>query len=484
MTEKRRAADLAPGSLLAERYRIASVVGRGGLATVYRADDESLHRTVALKVIHGSLGDVDAARRHEDEVRLVAGFNHPGLVTLFDVVTLDENDNGGHVVLIMQFVDGADLSSRLKRGAIGAELAAEIGADVADALAYIHGRGVMHRDVKPANILLPAAGNQVAMLADFGIARIVDESGITSTGLIVGTANYLSPEQAAGATLSPATDIYSLGLVLLECLTGKRAFPGSAVESVAARLSADPEIPAEVAQEWRVLLQQMLSREPEERPSAAEVATGLRGLAGNGTGPTKLLPVAGGTTERLVPAKGGTTELLAPAAAAAPVRTARRPPAWLPAVLIALGIAVLSVIGFLILTSFLSQIGDRVAPSTSPTSTSSQTPSAAPISYPRVDGPLGERLVDLQNSVASLQSEDASTQLQAFVLKVTEYSASGDYEAAQASLDDLRDAVDDSTLTAGERDDILTAIDGVRTELEELLDPHDGPGKSDHKKKP
>jgi serine/threonine protein kinase len=478
MTENRSVPALKPGSVLLSRYRIMDVVGRGGLATVYRAEDESLHRTVALKVIHGSLGDADDARRHEDEIRLLAGLNHPGLVTLFDVATLDVGSaDNEQVMLVMQFVDGADLATRLKQGPLGSEFAAELGAEVADALAYVHGRGVMHRDVKPANILLPSSGTQVAMLADFGIARIVDESSMTSAGLIVGTANYLSPEQAAGEPLGPPTDIYSLGLVLLECLTGSRAFPGSAVESVAARLAADPTIPAAIDAEWRGILQSMLARDPGTRPAAASVAAELRGLGRPGTGPTKVMPVAtAATTERLVP--------VAPAPIATPLAAPRRSGPRARVVLIALAVGVVGLLLVLLMLKLVSAAENALVPSTTGSPSVSSTPSETPVSYPTVEGPIGDRLVQLQRSVASLESDDATQKLQSLVLEVTQFAADGDWEAAQASLGQLEDAVDDATLTAGERNAILTAIDDVRAELDRLLNPHDGPGNSDHKKKP
>ena len=469
--------ELPRGSLVNARYRVVGVAGRGGLATVYRAEDESLGRTVALKVISGTLGDADDARRHEDEVRLIAGFDHPALVTLFDFVPLE---GGPAAMLVMQFVDGTNLASRIARSPLSPELTAEIGVDVASALAHIHDRGVIHRDVKPANILLPrAADGPAAMLADFGIARLVDDAGITATGTIVGTASYLSPEQASGGSLGPATDVYSLGLVLLEALTGTRAFPGSAVESVAARLSSDPVIPDQLEPVWKQLLAAMLAREPAARPTALDVERQLRELAGAGAGgPTLLLPVAAtATTERLIPAMA--TEPIPPSVPI-PARAPRSPrrPFPIARVLIAGGI----LLGALLLVVLLLQLrsvgsGELAGPpATAPTATPTVT-EVAEIVYPSVPGKLGDALEKLQESVSSLGSDSATEDLQARVLEITERSATEDYDAALEAVDSLREEIDDAELSAGEREAIRHASDEVRAQLEKLNRGGPGNGK-------
>jgi len=476
---KNSSADFSAGRLLNERYRIVSVIGRGGVATVYRAEDESLGRTVALKVISRSLGDADDTKRRAKEVRLIAGFHHPGLVTLFDFVPID---GGPEAMLVMQYVEGADLASRIAGGPLAPELTAEIGAAIAAALAHVHNDGVMHRDVKPANILLPAAGAssaQVAVLADFGIARLVDESNVTSTGLIVGTASYLSPEQAQGVTLAPSTDIYSLGLVLLECLTGLRAFPGTALESVAARLSADPTIPDSVGADWAPLLRSMLERDAAARPSAAEVERTLSGMASQtGDEKTKLMPVATAVAT-------AATEVLVPVGQEAAVanstpRAPRRRPvagaipfgkiALVAGVVIALFvILLLAVFAVLQLRSLSASL-----PTAAPAASSSAT--ATPISYPAVEGKLGEHLVELQRSVAAVESDSTSAELGSLVLTLTELSAQGNYDAARGALEDLQDAVDAASLTSTERTQIQTSIDDVRADLDDLSDTKPGNG--------
>ena len=298
-------AEFAAGDMVGGRFRIESVVGVGGMATVFRAVDESLGRTVALKVFRSELADADDVRRQRDEVQLLASLNAPGLVTLFDAVAEGGVGDHGRAFLVLEFVDGIDLRTKLLDGPPGAALIARIGSDVAGALSYIHRRGVVHRDVKPSNILLPhdhsTPGAPLAKLADFGIARLLDDARMTATGTVIGTATYLSPEQAQGAMVGTASDVYSLGLVLLEGLTGLRAFPGTAIEAVLARLARDPEIPLTIGDPWRTLLTAMTARHPQDRPDAASVAATL-------LEPTFLdAPVPG--TERLETEQPNTEQL-------------------------------------------------------------------------------------------------------------------------------------------------------------------------------
>ena len=267
------------GSTLSDRYLIEEVLGKGGMSTVYRASDAALGRTVALKVFRSDLADADDLRRQQSEIQLLASLNHSTLVTLFDAIT----DEADRVALVLEYVEGRDLRDELAAGGIDTRTTALIGADIADALAYVHARGIVHRDLKPGNLLIPTQSADStgprAKLTDFGIARIIDDTHLTSAGSVIGTVGYLSPEQALGAPIGPASDVYSLGLVLLECLTGTRAFGGTGVEAIAARISRDPEIPASLSQAWIEALRWMTRRTPDERATAAEASELLREIA-------------------------------------------------------------------------------------------------------------------------------------------------------------------------------------------------------------
>ena len=265
--------------LLGGRYRLRKVIGRGGMASVYSAKDENLGRVVALKLFAPQSADPDELRRQEAEIKLLATLNHPSLVTLFDAGTDTRVPEEPRPFLTMELVDGQDLRGRIRHSALPLAETAVIGAGVSDALAYVHSLGIVHRDIKPANILLvPVRPGEPLRpkLTDFGIARLVDGTRLTATGTMVGTAAYLSPEQSRGTDLGPSSDIYSLGLVLLECIKGEIEYPGSAVESAVARLHRAPAIPDAVPAEWARLIRAMTALDPMDRPSAAELEVALR----------------------------------------------------------------------------------------------------------------------------------------------------------------------------------------------------------------
>jgi serine/threonine protein kinase len=260
---------VGPEELVGDRYRVDGLVARGGMANVYRARDVVLDRPVALKVVRGGATDV---RRFETEARLLGRLEHPNLVRLLDGGQWD-----GVPYLVFELVEGPTLEMRLERGPLGIAEARGVGCDIAHALAYVHGRGVLHRDVKPSNILLAPDGR--ALLSDFGVARLADGTRNTAAGTTVGTAAYLAPEQVGGAEVTPAADIYALGLVLIEALSGRPAFAGTAPEMLAVRLTTDPQIPAGLAPPWPGLVRAMTRRHPADRPDAAMVAAQLGALS-------------------------------------------------------------------------------------------------------------------------------------------------------------------------------------------------------------
>ncbi|MFF2632683.1 protein kinase [Microbacterium sp. NPDC058021] len=267
--------EMAEGSVLERRYRLRELIGSGGAGRVFLADDLHLQRPIAVKVMHrhtDGLGSVDRARA---EMLLLASLNHPCLVTLFDARIGRADDDITY--LVMEYVPGLTLSARLKQGDMDARELAGIALDIAEGLHVAHTSGVVHRDIKPSNVLLwrsPLAnGRWRAKVADFGIAYLANTTRATAPGLVIGTAAYLAPEQARGAAATPAADIYALGILLIEALTGQRPFgDASGIGAITARLIDPPAIPASLPAPWRELLQAMTAMRPEDRPSALEVA--------------------------------------------------------------------------------------------------------------------------------------------------------------------------------------------------------------------
>ncbi len=410
------------GELLAGRYRLGNRIGRGGMANVYRADDELLGRPVAVKVFRF---DTDAGQdrlRMEAEVRVLASLRHPGLVTVFDAGTVGETVAGDTVsqsvsagglvaeatpFIVMELIDGPTLGQRLADGPLPADQTAMLGAELAATLQYVHANNVVHRDVKPANILLdtPIAGHTgyAAKLTDFGIARLLDGTRITMHGMTIGTANYLSPEQAEGTPAGPESDMYSLGLVLLECLTGELAYSGGGVEAALARLHRPPQIPERFGPGWISLLSAMTARFAHLRPSATEAHLELSSLAASPAG--LGLDLLGATPAEAVagPAANADPAVNADPSAAAPApsdplgaaepETAQLPlPSWrrlragvpvrYAAAAAVLLVLVLSVV--LVTAHFRRHSASQTAP---------------PPSYPSVPGKLGSDLRQLQGSV-------------------------------------------------------------------------------------
>ena len=239
------------GEVVAERYELEELVGTGGMSSVFKARDRLLERRVALKVLHEHYtSDEEYVERFRREARVVAQLSHPNIVTV-----IDRGEDEGRQFIVFELVEGQTLKELLEEeGRLPVRRALEIALQVARGLAFAHEHGLVHRDVKPQNVILNGDGR--AKVTDFGIARSRDIQGVTQTGMVLGTSNYVAPEQAQGGNVDRATDVYSLGVVLFELLTGEVPFPGESFVAVAMRhvtepapsvLERRPDVPARVA---------------------------------------------------------------------------------------------------------------------------------------------------------------------------------------------------------------------------------------------
>lgn len=280
---------VTPGLTLAGRYQLVDHIAGGGMGDVWRGTDEVLGRTVAVKILLSSLlAEPGFAARFRDEARTMATINHPGVVNVYDYGT-----DQGVTYLIMEYVEGDALSKTLARvGRLTPARTMSLIAQAADALQAAHDKGIVHRDVKPANLLVRPNGTLV--LTDFGIARReAAASNLTAVGSVLGTASYISPEQASGNGATPLSDIYALGVVAYQCLAGRRPFEGSSPIEIAVQHvdSSPPPLPPDIPQPVRNLVERCLAKSPAARyPSAAALATAAR-LAATGQTPRPAPPV-------------------------------------------------------------------------------------------------------------------------------------------------------------------------------------------------
>ena len=256
-------------------------IGRGAVADVFEAfDDETGHRAAVKVLRHAEDGQ---RQRFEREVTALESLEHPNIVRVLDHGELD-----GRPFLVLECVDGGSLAELIAAGPVAPERAAAIGSALADALDHAHQRGVVHRDVKPSNVLLDEEGRP--RLADFGVAQLDGSGTLTASGFTVGTAAYLAPEQIKGETIGPPADVYALGLLMLEAATGERAYPGTGVTAAMARLERPPEIPASLPPSFAARIKAMTAMDPAERPTAATLAGDLAVIAEGDDG-TEVLPV-------------------------------------------------------------------------------------------------------------------------------------------------------------------------------------------------
>jgi serine/threonine-protein kinase len=394
------------GSVLGGRYRLVELLGQGGMATIYRARDAQLDRDVAVKLLRPEFGqDPDFLARFRDEARSAASLNHPNIVAVFD---FGEGADGPYIV--MELIDGQDLGAIIREnGALPPRQSARVTAEVAKALHAAHVKGIVHRDVKPSNVLIGRDGR--VKVADFGIARALTEAQLTLPGITMGSVHYFSPEQARGEPATVASDIYSLGIVLYECLTAQRPFSGDGAAAVAlARLTSTPPRPSALRPgtppELDAIVTRAMALDPAARyASAASMASALEGwLAAPSAQPGAAAGAAAGAAVAGVAAASTVASAQARPnpvpyppdayARSAPVTTSSAPPpppvdadveddgggagpwAWAAGIL---GIVILAIVGFLIFQMLTG--GGSPGPTASPEASPVAVPAFVDLTY-------------------------------------------------------------------------------------------------------
>ncbi|GAA1392302.1 hypothetical protein GCM10009613_36680 [Pseudonocardia kongjuensis] len=288
---------LAAGQLISDRYQLDRRIAVGGMGEVWEASDTRLGRSVAVKVLKSDLSDdPEFLHRFRIEARTVASLDHGGIASVHDYGEDDAPGGGGRTAyLVMELVRGEPLSTRIGRGPIPADEALDILEQAARALHAAHERGFVHRDVKPGNILLRTDG--IVKLTDFGIAKAADAVPVTRSGMVMGTAHYIAPEQASGEEAGPSGDVYSLGVVGYECLAGVRPFRAESAVAVAMMQVRDepPPLPGEIPERVRELIASVLVKDPTERyADGAEFADAVAAVRRGHRPPPAGIPAPAG----------------------------------------------------------------------------------------------------------------------------------------------------------------------------------------------
>ena len=319
------------GELIDGRYEIEDLVGTGGMSSVYRATDRVLERTVAVKVLAEHLSDDEKfVARFRREALAVAKLIHPNIVQVYDTGV----DEGRHYI-VMEYVEGRSGAQLLQsRGRLGPETAAQIGIQACAGLEYAHRQGIIHRDVKPGNLMVtggPVGGGPMTVkLTDFGIARALAQTRITQVGSVVGTAAYLAPEQTRGEEATPASDVYALGVVLYQLLTGRLPYEGSTLAELAIRRESESPLPPDsyddsIPETLSAAVLRSLESDPERRYGSARVLAGALRMGLTGEDPSALDSGEAQTRALAEPLTERTRRLPATAAEPVPPSAPRRP---------------------------------------------------------------------------------------------------------------------------------------------------------------
>ena len=295
------------GDVLSDRYEVEELVGTGGMSSVFRAHDRLLDRKVALKVLHQQYSeDADYIERFRREARAVAALSHPNIVTV-----IDRGEHDGRQFIVFEYIDGENLKALIeRRGPAPVTTALELAMQIARGLSFAHQRGLVHRDVKPQNILLNGDGQ--AKVTDFGIARSLDvQHGMTQTGTVLGTSDYIAPEQAQGQRVDEHTDVYSLGVVLYEMLTNEVPFPGENFVAVAMRhINEEPpsirDKRPDVSPRLEAAVQRAMAKRPEDRfQTMADFCSELEANLAEAQGQTVVAPAQAPPRRARTPRRSG-----------------------------------------------------------------------------------------------------------------------------------------------------------------------------------
>ena len=439
---------------LGDRYLLSERIAGGGMGEVWQATDQVLGRPVAVKILRREYADDPTfLERFRAEARNAAGLSHGGIAAVYDY-----GEEDGSPFIVMEHVRGPDLATVIaQEGALTPERALDILGQAALALQAAHDGGVIHRDVKPGNLLL--TGDGIVKITDFGIARATDSAPLTLTGAIMGTAYYISPEQASGRSVTPASDVYSLGVVGYECLTGRRPFDGNTPVGVAlAQVREEPPaLPAGVPPAVSALVMRMLAKDPADRPASAgelgHEALALRAAA-DWDAPTTAMPVAdtSDSTRRIEPL-GISPDLPDRRTGTDPgflLPRSRHGRAWLP-------YAVAVAVGLVLLFTAVTWFDD---PETAPASDTVATPPAT--------------VTVVQEAYTGRPLDEVRAELTALGLRVTVERVEGGGEAGTVT-----EVAPDGTLAAG--DEVTVSVAKAPAPADDEDDGGNGKGKKKKK---
>jgi len=399
------------------RYQLSSRVAIGGMGEVWQATDLVIGRTVAIKILKDEyLGDPGFLERFRAEARHAALVNHEGIANVFDY-----GEEEGSAYLVMELVPGEALSAIIERERVlSTDRVLDIVAQTANALQAAHAAGLVHRDIKPGNLLITPDGR--VKITDFGIARIADQVPLTATGQVMGTVQYLSPEQASGHSASPSTDIYSLGIVAYEALAGRRPFTGESQVAIAmAQINeTPPELPVTISEPVRNLVYASIAKSPADRPaSAAHLARAAQSLRrGDVAAAAAAVPgiVGTGSLANTAGANYGQTQATrvldaTPSTQALPTEEPEKRNPWTWPLVALVSVLVVGVIALIIALAVNQSPEDEALPSDTPTMEA--PPSETPTEEPTTAEVVESALLNLTEDAARQKLEDLGLELKA-----------------------------------------------------------------------